>query len=73
MDSLNLKGHNSFQNINNRKPTHNFASRPLIFNLQQEVLKFNDICLSWSSPKTDLVTNFLDLENRSFKNVSFSQ
>ena len=27
----------------------------LIFKLQQKVLKFNDICMSWSSPKTDLV------------------
>ena len=50
-----------------------FAARPLIFRLQQEVLKFNDICVSWSSPKTNLVTNFLSLENRSFENVSFSQ
>ena len=73
MDSFTLKRHNSFQNLNNRKATHSFATRPLIFNLQQEVLKFNDICLSWSSPKTDLVTNFLNLENRSFENVIFSQ
>ena len=36
---------------------------PLIFKLQQEVRKFNDICVSWSSPKIDLVTNFLNLEN----------
>ena len=48
MDSLTLK---------------RFAPRPLIFKLQQEVLKFNDICVSWSSPKTDLETNFLNLEN----------
>ena len=33
---------------------HSFASRPLIFKLKQDVLKFNDICVSWSSPKTDL-------------------
>ena len=45
----------------------------LIFKLQQEVLKFNEICVSWSSSKTDLVRNFLNLENRSFENVSFSQ
>ena len=72
MDSLTLK-HNYFQNENNRKATHSFAPRPLIFKLQQEVLKFNDICVSWSSPKTDLVTNLLNLENRSLENVSFSQ
>ena len=40
MDSLPLKHHNSFQNENNKKATHNFAARPLIFKLPQEVLKF---------------------------------
>ena len=60
MDSLTLKPHNFFQNEN---PTHSFAPRALIFKMQQEVLKFNDISMSWSSPKTDLVTNFLNLEN----------
>ena len=33
MDTLTLKRHNSFQNENNRKATHSFAPRPLIFNL----------------------------------------
>ena len=28
---------------------------------------------SWSSPKTNLVSTFLNLENKSFENVSFSQ
>ena len=56
-----LKRHNSFQNENNRKATHSFVPRPLIFTLQQELIKFNDICVSWSAPKTDL------LENRSFE------
>ena len=70
---LTLKRQNSFQNYNNRKSTHSFAPRPLILKLQQEVLKFNDICVSSSSPKTDLGANFLNLENRSFENVSFSQ
>ena len=73
MDSLTLKRHNSFQNKNNRKVTHVFTPRPLFFKLQQEALKFNDICMSWSSPKTDLMTNFLNLKNRSFENVSCSQ
>ena len=63
MDSLTLKRHNSFQNQNNKKATHSFALSPLIFKLQQEVLKFNDIYLSWGSPKTDLETNILNLEN----------
>ena len=72
MDSLTLKRHNSFQNHNKRKGTDNFAPRPLIFKLQQ-VLKFNDINVSWSSSKTNLETNFLNFENRIFENVSFSQ
>ena len=73
MYSLTLKRHNFYQNQNYRKAAHSFAPRPLIFKFQEEVLKFNDICVSWSSPKTDLVTNFLNLENRSFENISFSQ
>ena len=67
MDSLTLKCYNSFQNLNNRT-AHAFAPKPLIFKLQEEVLKFNDIYVSWSSPKTDLETNFCNLENRSFEN-----
>ena len=49
--------------------SNSFAPRPLIFKLQQEVLKFTDICVSRSSPKTDLVTNVLNTENH-FENVS---
>ena len=49
MDSLTLKRHNSFQNENNRKATQGFALRPLIFKLQQDVLKLNHIFVSWSS------------------------
>ena len=41
MDYLTLKRHNSFQNENDRKATHSFAPRPMIFKLQQEVLKSN--------------------------------
>ena len=48
MDSLTLKRHNSFQDENNSKPTHNFAPRPLTFKFQQEALKFSDICENWS-------------------------
>ena len=70
MDSLTLKRHNSFQNKNKGKATHSFTSRHLIFKLQQEVLKFNDIYVSWSCAKTDLVTNILNPENRSFEKVS---
>ena len=73
MDFLALKRLNSFQMSKNRKTTTSFAPRPLIFKLQGEVLKFNDICVSWNSLKTDLETIFFNLRNRSFKNASFSQ
>ena len=32
------------------------------FKLQQEVLKFNDIYVGWSSPRTDLATNLFNLK-----------
>ena len=51
MDSLTLKRHDSIQNPKSRKATHIFAPKPLLFKLQEEVLKFNDICVSWSSQK----------------------
>ena len=73
MNSLTLKHHNSFQNQNNRKATPSFVPRPLIYKLQQEVLRFNNNGVTWNSPKTDLVTNFFNLENGSFENVRFSQ
>ena len=56
MDFLTLKRHHSFENENNRKATESFAPRLLIFKFQQDVLKFSDICLSWSSLKTDMET-----------------
>ena len=31
------------------------------FKLQEEVPKFNDICVTWSSSKTDMETNFVNL------------
>ena len=49
------------------------APRPQIFKLQQEDWKFSDIRVSWSSPKTDLEMNLLNLENRRFEYVTFSQ
>ena len=73
MNSLTLKHHNSFQKQNSRKATHSFSPRPLIFKLQQEVLKFSYIFVSWSSLKADLGTNLLNLENWSFENISFFQ
>ena len=55
------------------KATHSFAPTTLIFRLQEEVLEFSDICVRWSSQKTDLITYLLNLENRNFENASFSQ
>ena len=52
-----FKCHN-FQNENNGKATHSFAQKPLIFKLQQEVLKSNKIFVSWRSPKTVMVIIF---------------
>ena len=70
MDSLTLKRHNSFQNKNTRKATHRFAPRTLIFKLLQKVL--NSMMPAWyqSLPKADLKTNFLNLKNRTFQNIS---
>ena len=56
------------QKISRKKP-HTI----LFFRLQHEVLKFNDVCVSWSLQKTNLKMNILSLENRSFENVSFCQ
>ena len=49
--SLTLKRHNSSQNKNERKTTQSFTLRPLIFKLQQEVWKFNDISWVLELPK----------------------
>ena len=68
-----FKCHNFFQNKSNKKATQSFVPRPLIFNLQQEVWEFSNICINWSSWKTDLETNFLNLGNSSFEYVTFSQ
>ena len=48
MNTLTLYRHNSFQNQNNKKATDSFALRRLVFKLQQEGLKFNNIFVSWS-------------------------
>ena len=44
---MTLKRYNSFQNQNDKKATDSFAPRPLVFKLQQEVLKINDICVTY--------------------------
>ena len=56
--------------INGTKIPFYFLSRALILKLQHEILKFNDIRVSWTSPKTDLVTNSLIPENQSFESFS---
>ena len=71
MDSFTFKRHNSFQNKNCRKSTRRFATRPMIFRLQQYISKFSDICMSWSSPKTDLEMNLVNLENWRFECFTF--
>ena len=53
MERLTVKRHNSFQKLNNTKTTLTFVPRYLMIELQQEVLKFNDVCLIWTLPKTD--------------------
>ena len=74
MDFFALIRYNSFQNYNNKKHAQSFAPSPLICKLRQEVWRFNDICVGWSFPQTDLETNFLNLENRSFEFlVTFKQ
>ena len=64
---------NSFQNY--RTTTQTFASKLLIFKLQQQVatisFKISDIWVNWSSPKTDMETNIFYSENQSLENVSF--
>ena len=45
----------------------------MIFKSQQEILKFNNISVSCSYPKSGLEKNFLELENWNYVNVSFSQ
>ena len=52
MGSLTLKLGYCFQYWNYRKGTDSFDPRPLIFKLQQQDSKFNDICVSWSFLKT---------------------
>ena len=69
MSSLTLKR----QNSSHKRATHSFAPRPLIFKLQLVIWKLIDICMSWSSAKSDLERNFLNIKNRSFRYVSFSQ
>ena len=59
--------------VKTTKKLHTVAPKPLTFKFQHKVLKFNDICVSWSFPKTDLKTNFVNLENLSFENISISQ
>ena len=43
--------------------THSFFPRPLIFKLQQEVLKLSDTWVSWNFSESYLEAKLLDLEN----------
>ena len=54
--------------------TSSFTSRTMIFRLQEEIANLiKSAWVGWSSPKTDPKTNFLNLENWSFENLTFSQ
>ena len=55
----------------NKNHRHFHSNTSDFFKSQQEFLKFDDICESWSSPKTDMETNFLHLQNPNFENFSF--
>ena len=59
MDSFTLDNIIPFKIKIIEKPPRVLLPVPLILKLQQEVLKFSDICVSWSSPKIDQVTHFL--------------
>ena len=65
--------HNFFQYYNNREATHTIAPKSLIFIVQQEIWKFNDICMSWNFLNTVQGTNFLNLEHGSIEYVTFSK
>ena len=54
------------------KPDRVLPPELLSFKLQQEALKFNDIYVSCSSPKTDPERNFLNLENQNVEGRFFS-
>ena len=70
MNTLTLHRHNSFQNQNNKKATHSFAPRRLVFKLQQEGLKFNNIFVSWSF-QTKQGDKFFKPRNPKFRERQF--
>ena len=52
------------------KAKHSFVSRRLIFKLQQEILKFNDICVSCGARQNWPADKYFKPENRSLENIS---
>ena len=70
---LDFKRHNSFQNKILEKPHTVLLLELWFLSCNKKFFKFNDICMNWNSLKTDLMTNFLNLENWRYENVSFSQ
>ena len=48
--------------IKRNNSLHGFFSKLLHFTLQEELLKFDDICVSWSLPKSNLETKIFKLE-----------
>lgn len=57
---------NFFQNQYDGKATYPIAPKPLIFQLQQEALKFHNNCVRRSCPKIDLETMFFELGKSKF-------
>ena len=70
---LDFKRHNSFQNKILEKPHTVLLLELWFLSCNKKFFKFSDICMNWNSLKTDLMTNFLNLENWRYENVSFSQ
>ena len=54
-----------------KKASHGFLRKTLTFELQQEVLKFINIYMSWNLLEADLGTNFLKL--KVLRTSAFSQ
>ena len=65
MGCISVKNEVSPKRNENRKKLHTVFPRHLIFKYLQEVLKFN-ICVSWSSSRTDLGGKSFELGKSKF-------
>ena len=71
MDSLTVKRQNSFQSQNNRKVTHSFVPRPLIFKLQQESFKIQWYLRGLELPKNWPANKVFKLRKSKFSERQF--